>query len=566
MSAGIIHDLKRYNKQIFYKDLIASITVAVVLIPQSMAYALLAGLPPAYGLYASIIPMVIYPFFGSSRILSVGPVALIAIVTLSAVSPFAIPGTERFVQLVIFTSLLAGLIQILFSVLKLGVLANFISQPVMTGFISASGITIIISQLKYLFAITIPKSDSVFPLLGDFVSHIHETNFVSLGIGIFGISMMLALKRVNRRLPHYLITALFFGFLVYAFNLGQNGVEVVGKIPVGLPGFGWPSINFDDFMSLLPASSIVALICFIGSYSIVQTMEVRAVEGNQYIEPRKELLGLGMAKLVGAFFLAMPSTGSFTRTVINKDAGGKTGISSILTAIIVAITLLFFSSLFYFLPIPVLAAVVITSSFALINTAEAKKLYKLDKKDFWVMVATFALTITLGIVNGVLIGISLSLLTVILRNTNPHFAILGRLPGTQSYRSIVRYPEANQEVDTLIIRYDQNLFYGNILHFTKALKNLVYKQKPKLLILHLGSVNDIDSTAIESFIYLIKELRTSGVEIKITNLIGPLRDLIMNSGIYEALGEGSIFLNVSDAVNEKLYKRQSSLIQPDKID
>jgi SulP family sulfate permease len=491
--------------------------------------------------------------------------ALLAIVTLSAVSPFALPGTERFIQLIIMSSFIAGLIQILFSILRLGVLANFIAQPVMSGFISASGVTIILSQLKYIFSVIVPRSDSIFPMLAHLLKKLGDNNFYAMAIGVFGISGILLLKKINKKIPYYLIIAIVSGLLVYLLKLTDYQVSVVGDIPSGLPGFSVPFLSFEDFLDLLPASSIKALVCFIGSYSIVQTIEARHSEDTHMIDPKRELMGLGMAKLMGSFFSAMPSTGSFTRSVINKEAEGKTGFSSIITALIVAMVLLFFSSAFYYMPIPVLAAIVITSSFSLVNTDDARRLYKMDKMDFWVMISTFILTITLGIVNGVLIGISLSLLTVILRNTNPHFAILGRLPNTQSYRSIVRYPEARQEQDTLIIRYDQNLLYGNIHHFTKALRKLIEDYQPKLLVLHLGSVNNMDSTAVEGFRQLIRELRKKGIEIKISNLIGPLRDLIMKSGIYDALGEGSIFLNVFDAVNERLYKSVYNSVQPDDL-
>ncbi|MEE9372833.1 MAG: SulP family inorganic anion transporter [Saprospiraceae bacterium] len=387
MNHSFIKDLKKYNKKLFTKDLIAGLTVAVILIPQGMAYSMLAGLPPIYGLYAALVPMIIYPFFSSSRELSVGPVALMSIIILGGVSAFAKPGTQEYIDLVLLTALLSGVLQVVFAGLKLGSLSNFLSRPVMSGFISAAGVIIAISQLKYLFSIKLPRRISIVEMISDTVSHLNEVNIISLIMGLLAIFIIVIAKKIHRAIPSALIVVIIGSVVLKALNLAEKGVPIVGDMPKGLPDFYLGFLDAQKIIMLLPTALVISLVCFVGSYSIAKS--IAAKKDNYPITADKELLGLGLAKIVGSFFLAMPSTGSFTRSAINNDAGAETGLSSTIAAIFLALTIAFFGGLFYYLPEPILAAIVITSVFSLIDFKEAKNLFKIDKLDFWVLVITF---------------------------------------------------------------------------------------------------------------------------------------------------------------------------------
>ncbi len=548
MESTLIRDIKAYSGRKFFGDLVAGLTVAVVLIPQGMAYSMLAGLNPIYGLYAALVPCLVYPLFSSSRELSVGPVALMSIIILSGVQVFAEPGTNKYLDMVLMSGLLAGVIQIIFSGLKLGNLASFLSMPVMKGFISAAGVIIAISQIKYFLTLKVARTTSVVQMLYDDVGQLGSSNLYSLALGIGGIGIILLLKKVHKMIPGYLIAALAGTLALYFFGLYDKDVPIVGDIPPGLPSFYSGFFDFDYAVSLFPASLVIAIICFIGSYSIAKS--IAANKDNYPISANKELVALGMAKIIGSFFLSMPSTGSFTRSAINEQAGATTGLSSIFSALFIGLTLMFFSPWFYYLPKPILAAIVITSVFSLIDFKEARRLYTFYKSDFWVFLATFLLTIFLGIVNGILSGVVLSLLSVISRSSNPHVATLGRLPHTNSFRNIERYHQAIEEDDKLILRYDQDLFFGNSEHFFNSVVDRLKGKHYKTVILHLGAIHNVDSTAMGKILDLIKYLDSEEIALKFTNLSGPIRDKFYQTGIYDRLGKSSFHLNVSSAVED----------------
>ena len=541
-----IGDARDYNPKKLLSDLIAGLTVAIILIPQGMAYALLAGMPPVYGLYAALTPLLIYPIFATSRQLSVGPVALMSIIILSGVSIFEEPGTPRYIDMVLMTALLSGILQLVYSVLKLGVLSNFLSKPVMSGFISAAGVIIAISQIKYFLTLEVPRSSSVVQMLIDDFNKLDTSNWYSLILGGAGIAVILILKRIHKLIPSYLIAVVIGIVVLLIFDLQFKGVPIVGDIPQGLPGFYAGFLNFDYVVSLFPASLVISIICFIGSFSIAKTLAPK--EQSLDISADKELVGLGMSKLISSFFMAMPSTGSFTRSAINKEAGAVSGFASIFAGVFIALTLAFFSSYFYYLPEPILAAIVITSVFSLIDYKEAMRLFASDKMDFWVLITTFTLTIVLGIVNGIMAGVVLSLMSVVIRSSKPHFAELGRLPHTQSFRNIKRYPEAETTDNVLIMRYDQDLFFANADHFYYAIIKLVDQRNPQKLVLHLGAINNIDSTAMDKMKELLENLKSRHVDVNFTNLSGPVRDKFHESGIYDILDKDAVHLSVAHAV------------------
>ena len=311
--------LPNYNKKDFKGDLIAGLTVAIMLIPQGMAYALLAGLPPIYGLYAGIVPLLLYAFFGSSRQLSVGPVALVSLLVLAGVGQFAEPKSELFITLAITTALIAGIIQVILGAFRLGFLINFLSHPVIAGFTSAAAFIIGFSQLRNLLGIDISRSNKIHVIVSDAILHLQDVNYVTLGIAIGSIALMLVLKKIKKSMPYALIAVIIGTTIVWGFNLDSMGVATVGEVPRGLPGFTVPKLTFQQILDLLPLALTICLISFIESLAIAKTIESR--HKNYKVSPNQELLALGFAKIGGAFFQAFPTTGSFTRSAINDEAG-----------------------------------------------------------------------------------------------------------------------------------------------------------------------------------------------------------------------------------------------------
>lgn len=544
----ILEWLPHYRLPDLQRDSLAGLTVAVMLIPQGMAYGLLAGLPPIYGLYASIVPLLLYAFFGTSRQLSVGPVALVSLLVLTGVGQFAEPGTDRFVSLAITTALIAGIIQVGLGLFRLGFLINFLAHPVISGFTSAAAVIIGASQLKNLLGIDIPRSNLLHEVLYHTVQNIGNTNLTTLALGLGGIAVMAVLRRINKALPGALIAVILGVAVVYYANLQEHGVAIVGEVPSGLPAFLLPALDGELFTQLFPLALTICFISFIESLAIAKTIE--AQHKSYRVVPNQELLALGITKIGGAFFQSYPTTGSFTRSAINNDAGAKTGISSIISAALVALILLFFTPYFYYLPNAVLASVIIMAVVGLVDVEGAKSLWTNDRRDFLTLVVTFVATLTLGIQNGVFFGILLSLALVIYTNSRPHYAVLGRLPNSSSFRSIERFREARREEGVLILRFDAMLYFGNADFFRETVENLIEQQDGavQLLILDCSSIHDIDSTGVHAMEEVMQYLQTREIRFYLTGVIGPVRDRLYRYGLMEKIGPQNQFLKISDAL------------------
>lgn len=547
MQFTIANQLKGYHFKSFRSDLMAGLTVAVILIPQGMAYALLAGMPPIYGLYGSLIALLVYPLFGSSRQLSVGPAALVSIIVLAGLSEMAEPMSQEFIELAILTTMVAGLFQVILALLKMGFLVNFLSHPVISGFTSAAAFIISISQLKHLFGISVPRTSSIIDILITMFSHIDQTNIISLSVGLGGLVFIILMKRINKNIPGSLIAVIIGVLLVFILHWDTQGVAIVEEVPRGLPPFTVPSITWAKVWSVVPLALIICLISFIESLAIAKTIAAR--NGNYPISANQELMGLGLAKVVGGFFLASPNSGSFTRSAINDEAGAKTGISSITAAFFIALTLLFFTTFFYHLPHAILAAIVISAVFSLIDFKGAKQLFKLDRRDFYVWMVTFLLTLFLGIQQGVFTGIVLSVLVIIYKASKPHYAILGHLPDTKLYRNIRRFDEAITEPNILIFRYDQDIFYANATHFYEsARKEVANKPGLEFFILDASAINHIDSTGFIQFKLLKEALDKQNIEFLVTRMKGPLRDIFEKNNMEKVVAKTDRFMTNARAL------------------
>ena len=555
----IIESLSDYYKTYLRRDLIAGLTVGVMLVPQAMAYALLAGMPPIYGLYAGIFPLILYAILGTSRQLSIGPVAVSAILVLGGISQLAEPMSPEYISLVLLTGLLIGILQVILSLFRLGFLVNFLSHPVIAGFTSGAAVVIAVSQLKYLLGIEIPRFKELHETVIYAIQHIQEINPIALTFGLGGIILMLLIKRINKRFPAALTVVILGIILVSVLGLVNQGVSVVGEIPKGLPEFYLPELTVENILAVLPTVITVTLIGIVESVGIAKALETK--HDYYRIRPDQELLALGVSKIGGAFFQALPTSGSFTRSAINNQSGARTGVSSLVTAVLMTLTLLFLTPLFYYLPEAILAAVVILAVRSLFEFEEAKHLWKVHRTDFWMMLTTFLVTIGIGIKEGVFAGVVLSVLAMTYESVKPHIAILGRLPNTTIFRNIKRFPEAMQHDEILIVRFDAQLYFTNADYFRDTLIRLVKAEGPelRLFVLDASSILEMDSTGLQALREFLRFLQERQVEFYISGVIGPVRDIMFKANLSNDIGEENQFMNPNDAVEAYLTRHDDSV-------
>ena len=414
----IVRHLRSATPHGLRADLLAGLTVGVMLVPQGMAYAFLAGMPPIYGLYAGLVPPVVYALLGTSRQLAIGPVAVSALLVLAGVSQLAEPGTAEYVRLTVAAGLLIGLTQVLFGLLRLGKISRLLAHPVLAGFTSAAAIIIAVSQLKDLLGIAIPASEHTYQTAYYAATHLGETNLLTVGFCLVAILLMLVLKRIDKRLPAALVVVVLGTVLCYFFRLDRQGLAIIREVPEGLPSFGLPRFGWADIRQLLPTVLTVTVIGFVESISIARVFDRR--NGLREVVPNRELLALGCSKIAGSFFQALPSSGSFTRSAVNYDNGAKSALSNVFTAAVIGLTLLFLTELFYYLPKAILAAIILLAVRSLFDYKEAIHLWHTDRLDLLAMAATFVLTLGLGIETGVACGVLLSLGLLYLRPARPN--------------------------------------------------------------------------------------------------------------------------------------------------
>lgn len=544
--------LPNYKKSYLTGDVIAGLTVGIMLIPQGMAYAMIAGLPPVFGLYASLTPQIIYAIMGTSRQLAVGPVAMDSLLVASGLGALSLSGIDEYISMAIFLSLFMGSIQLLLGVLKMGFLVNFLSKPVISGFTSGAAIIIGLSQLKHLLGIDITRSNQVHKLLINAFENISLTNIYALSIGIFSIILIKVIKKYNKkyskRFPAALVLVVIGVSVVYFFNLYDFGLKIVGKVPSGLPSFQTPEIPLDRISELTPIALTLALIAFMEAISVSKAIEEKQ---NEYeIDSNQELIALGTSNIIGSLFQSYPTTGGFSRTAVNDQAGAKTGIAPLISALVVGLTLLFLTPLFYYLPNAVLAAIIIVAVFGLIDFSYPKELYKRRKDEFILLLITFVITLTVGIKEGVLSGVLLSLLIMVYRTSKPHIAVIARVKDTNYYKNILRFNNSTENRnDILGIRIDSQLFFGNKDFFKKELnKQIENKGKElRLIIINTEAINYIDSSGAHTLIKIIQELKTKNIKVMFSGTSGPTRDILYKSGIVDILGQENLFLRSHEA-------------------
>jgi len=544
----ILDWLPTYNSSFLKGDLVAGLTVGVMLIPSGMAYATLAGMPPIYGLYASILPLILYAIFGTSRQMAVGPVAMVALLIAAGVGELATDSTE-FIELAILLAMMVGVIQLLMGIFRLGFLVNFLSHPVIAGFTSAAALIIGFSQLKHLLGIDIPRSNHIHVIIREAISNATAINIYTVTIGLAAIVLILLVKKIKFPIPGPLLAVVFGILTVWLLGWHNEGVKIVEKVPVGLPAFGAPSIDFGNVKALLPIALTISFISFIQSIAVAKAFQAK--HRNYQVVPNQELIALGIANIGGSFFQAFPTTGGLSRTAVNSQSGAKTGMASIFSAALIALTLLFLTPLFYYLPKAILASVIMVAVSGLIDFKEAKHLWRTDRGDFLMMLVTFLGTLTLGIEEGILIGMILSLALIIFRTTEPHTAVLGKIPGKPHYKNVDRFDHLEVREEILIIRFDARLYFANVNFFKEKIETEILKKEKtlKLFILDADSMNGMDSSGVHAVEAMTTFCHNRNIQFKLVGVKGPIRDIFHRAGIVEKIGEDNFSFRIQHAVD-----------------
>ena len=540
--------LKSYDKKNLSSDLMAGLIVAVMLVPQSLAYAQLAGMPLVYGLYASTVPLLVYAFFGSSRHLAVGPVAIISLLTFSGVSALAEPGSNEFIALATLLALMVGLIQFVLGLLRVGFITNFLSHAVISGFTSASALIIAIGQLKHLMGITMPSTENIFATLYEAARHLSDSNLITVTISLGSIATLILLRRYVKRFPAPILVVVLSTLAVYLLRLNGQGVSIVGEVPSGLPAFAFPALSISSLTALLPSALTIAFVGFVESIAVAKSI---ASKEKYKINANNELIGLGLANLIGALFKGFPVTGGFSRTAVNYQAGARTPLATLITAVLIFITLIFFTPLFYYLPKAVLAATIVVAVYKLIDFQELVRLFKLKPIDGWTLLISFIATLVIGVEKGMLVGIGFSLAVFIWRSAYPHSAELGYLKDGDIYRNTSRFPEAQTFKNTLILRIDASLYFANMAYLETRLNNAV-AEKPKLhsIILDFSAVNDMDAVALETLEEKMHSFKTQGIRVIIAAMKGPVRDLVQKADWHSKFNKDISYASIKQAIKE----------------
>ncbi|MGH1576257.1 SulP family inorganic anion transporter [Planktotalea sp.] len=547
-----------YNKTALSNDLMAAVIVTIMLIPQSLAYALLAGMPPEAGLYASIVPIMLYAVFGTSRALAVGPVAVISLMTAAALSNIVEQGTMGYAVAALSLAALSGIILLAMGLLKLGFVANFLSHPVIAGFITASGIIIAASQLKHILGID-AHGHNLLDLVVSLVKHLPEINWITTVIGVAATAFLFWVRKgLKPMLEGFKLNATLVGVAVKAgpvavvvvttlavwlFGLSNQGVKIVGEVPQSLPPFTLPSFSPALIGQLLVPAILISLIGFVESISVAQTL---AAKKRQRIDPDQELIGLGAANIGASLTGGFPVTGGFSRSVVNFDAGAETPAAGAFTAIGLAIAALALTPLIFFLPKATLAATIIVAVLSLVDFSILKRAWGYSKADFAAVSATILLTLAFGVEAGVSAGVGLSILLHLYKTSKPHIAEVGQVPGTEHYRNILRH-DVITNPSVVSLRVDESLYFANARYLEdKIHERVAGDTEIRHVILQCTAINEIDLSALESLEMINERLKEMDVKLHLSEVKGPVMDRLKQEHFLHEM-TGSVFLSQFEA-------------------
>jgi SulP family sulfate permease len=528
--------LDGYDRSDARGDAVAGLTVGVILVPQSMAYAVIAGMPPIYGLYAGLLPLLAYPLLGTSRQLAVGPVAIDMLIVAAGVGALAAPGSARYVTLTIALAAGVGFMQIGMSALRLGFIADLLARPVISGFTSAAALIIGFSQLGNLLGVDLPRSEFVHVLVREAVQRAGEVHGPSLALGLGCLALIAALQRWKPSAPDALVVTVLGTLLTWALELEAWGVAVIGSVPTGLPAPAWPLVSPGDLRDLLPTVLTLALVQFM---SVASLGRVFAARHGYAVRPNRELLAVGAANALGSVFRALPVSGSFSRSAVNDRAGARSPLANVAAALVVVLTLLVLTPLFYYLPYPALAAIIIMAAVGLVDVSELRALYYAKRRDGLLAVFTALTTLVVGIQEGLLLGVAASVLLVLYQVSRPNMVELGHLPGTHSFRDRKRRPGVKLVNDLLLLRVDASFSFAN----AEAFKDFILEKSRsedrsfRAVLIDGSSINDLDTTGVAALETVLESLNDQDIELHLAGLIGPVRETVDRSGLRRRVGE-----------------------------
>lgn len=551
---------KTYNQLSLTNDLVAAVIVTIMLIPQSLAYAMLAGLPPQMGLYASILPITLYAIFGTSRALAVGPVAVVSLLTAASISRIAAPGSEEYIFAAITLAFLSGVFLLAMGIFRLGFMANFLSHPVIAGFITASGIIIAASQLKNIFGIE-AHGHNLVQILSSMSGYLGEINWITATIGILTAAFLFWVRKgllpllrglglpkrtaeiIAKTGPVAAIVATTL--LVWAFDLKSAGVKIVGAVPQGLPPLTVPGFSLELWTSLLSSAVLISVIGFVESISVAQTL---AAKKRQRIDPDQELIGLGAANIGAAFTSGFPVTGGFSRSVVNYDAGADTPAAGAYTAVGLMFASLFLTPLIFFLPKATLAATIIVAVLSLVDFSILGKAWRYSKADFIAVAATMFITLVVGVEVGVITGVLVSILIHLYKSSRPHIATVGQVPNSEHFRNVLRH-DVITHPNILTVRVDESLYFANARFLEDHLfERVARRTELRDVILMCSAINAIDMSALESLEAINERLCDMGVSFHLSEIKGPVMDQLVDTDFLKHL-TGEIFLSQKIAVD-----------------
>jgi len=528
-------------------DLQAGTTTAVVLVPQAMAYALVAGLPPIHGLYASVLPLLGYALVGRSRELAVGPGAVDTLLVGAALAGLAATESDAYPVLAAMMAVQVAIIQVVLGAIRGGFVINFLSRPVISGFTSAAALTIALSQWRHLFGFETPRASAFYEMVWHGVRGVGASHAITVAIGVASVLALIVMRRISRKIPAPLLVVMAGGALTWFARWDLGGVEVIGSVPAGLPMLGIPTVSVNVFFALIPSSITIALISYLTMISIASTYAQR---GGYEVEPNRELVAGGVANLFAGLSQGFPISASFSRTAVNARAGARSPRSLVVSAAWVALTLVLLTPAFTFIPLATLAAIIMTSVMSLFDVATARRIYRVKRQDLWLLVLTFVATLTTGFVLGILIGVAASLLLFVFRSTRPHAAVLGRVPGGTDYRNIRNVPEAITIPGFLIVRIDAQLYFGNVTFLKGLLHDLeeAMSEPLRCVVIEACSLNQLDSTADAALHALIDEYHARDVKVAFATIKRPVARVMRASGLWDKLGDDGRFMNVHEAI------------------
>mgnify|MGYP003639672206 FL=1 len=545
---AILQWLPNYKRSNLLGDTSAGLIVAIMLVPQGMAYAMLAGLNPIHGLYAVTLPLLVYAILGSSRQLAVGPGAMISLLVGAGISSLSPENYSAYFYYTITLAFMVGIIQFLMGLFRLGFVVNFLSQPVIKGFTSAAALIIGFGQLKHLLKLNFPSSNHIQNIFIGLASTIGQTHLLTMCIGLAGILIIKFAKKIHPAIPGSLVAVILGIVLVRFLGLTDEGVMVLGEVPKGLPGLSLPTFELTTWTNLFPIAITISLVGFAESFSIAKTINAR--HKNYLINANQELIALGMANISSSMVRGFPVTGGLSRSAVNDQSGAKTPLASIISAGIIVMTLVFFTSYFFYLPYAILAAVIIAAVSGIVDWKSPIELWHKDRKDFYMFTATFLLTLTMGIVLGILSGMILSLMLVIYKASRPHMAQLGRVPGTNNFRNIQRFNDLEINQDLIIVRIDGPIYFANVDFINEKINQWRAERSNaiKMIFLNMESVTSLDSTGALTLQTWIKDWRNNDIDLYIIGAKGPVRDVLVKWQLIETIGEDHIFLDTHTAL------------------